>query len=184
MSSLLPQPIVSNVYQYYKLHNLISRNTSDFFHPVSSWTWSHAPAKYFFHANHFPRTNMTGSPLSCCTAYYQQIYVPIYPVILKILWLLLKWITISLGICKYQAFCMFHSSETCRLGGLVVERSLLVCKGVRTPVGSRQRLKNCHLLPPWLSFTVLGLEQCWLAQYQFNVTGWGIMFICGMVLRR
>jgi len=22
-----------------------------------------------------------------------------------------------------------------------------------------------------------------LAQYQFNVTGWGIMFICGMVLR-
>jgi len=27
----------------------------------------------------------------------------------------------------------------------------------------------------------LGLEQGWLAQCQFKVTGWGIMFICSMV---
>jgi len=32
-------------------------------------------------------------------------------------------------------------------------------------------------------FTIKGLEQDWLAQCQFNVTGWGIMFICGMVLQ-
>jgi len=25
------------------------------------------------------------------------------------------------------------------------------------------------------------IEQCWLAQFQYKVTGWGIMFICGMV---
>jgi len=29
---------------------------------------------------------------------------------------------------------------------------------------------------------VKGLEQGWLAQCQFKVTGWGIVFICGMVL--
>jgi len=28
---------------------------------------------------------------------------------------------------------------------------------------------------------IKGLEQGWLAQCQFKVTGWGIMFICGMV---
>jgi len=27
------------------------------------------------------------------------------------------------------------------------------------------------------------MENDWLAQYQFKVTGWGIVFICGMVLR-
>jgi len=32
-------------------------------------------------------------------------------------------------------------------------------------------------------FTIKGLEQGWLAQCQFNETGWGIMFICDMVLR-
>jgi len=32
-------------------------------------------------------------------------------------------------------------------------------------------------------FTIKGLEQGWLAQCQFKVTGWGIMFICGMVRR-
>jgi len=31
-------------------------------------------------------------------------------------------------------------------------------------------------------FTIKGLEQGWLVQCQFKVTGWGIMFICGMVL--
>jgi len=54
---------------------------------------------------------------------------------------------------------------------------------VESPVGSSQRLKNWHLLLPSLAFTIKGLEQGWLAQCQFNVTGWGIMFICGMVLR-
>jgi len=39
------------------------------------------------------------------------------------------------------------------------------------PVGSSQRLKNWHLLLPWLAFTIKGLEQGWLAQCQFNVTG-------------
>jgi len=34
-----------------------------------------------------------------------------------------------------------------------------------------QRLKNWHLLLSWLAFTILGLEQGWLAQCQFNVTG-------------
>jgi len=29
----------------------------------------------------------------------------------------------------------------------------------------------------------LGLEKGWLAQCQFKVTGWGILFICGMVLQ-
>jgi len=38
-------------------------------------------------------------------------------------------------------------------------------------------------LLPWLAFTIKGIEQGWLAQCQFNVTGWGIVFICGMVLR-
>jgi len=50
-------------------------------------------------------------------------------------------------------------------------------------VGSSQRLKNCHQLLPWLAFTIKGLEHDWLAQWQFKVNGWGIMFICGMVLR-
>jgi len=35
----------------------------------------------------------------------------------------------------------------------------------------------------WLEFTIKGLEQGWLAQCQYKVTEWGIMFICGMVLR-
>jgi len=39
-----------------------------------------------------------------------------------------------------------------------------------------------HLLLPWLVITIKGLEQGWLAKCQFNVTGWGIIFICGMVL--
>jgi len=45
-----------------------------------------------------------------------------------------------------------------------------------------QRLKNRHLLLAWLAFTIKGLEQGWLVQCQFKVTGWGIMFIFGMVL--
>jgi len=32
-------------------------------------------------------------------------------------------------------------------------------------------------------FTIKDLEHGWLAQCQFNVTGWGIMFSCGMVFR-
>jgi len=48
---------------------------------------------------------------------------------------------------------------------------------------SSQRLKNWHLLLPSLSFTIKGLEQGLLAQRQFKVTGWGIMFICGIELR-
>jgi len=40
-----------------------------------------------------------------------------------------------------------------------------------------------HLLLPWLAFTIKGLEQGWLEHCQFKVTGWGIMFICDMVLR-
>jgi len=32
-----------------------------------------------------------------------------------------------------------------------------------SPVGSSQRLKNCHLLLLWLAFTIKGLEQVWLA---------------------
>jgi len=55
--------------------------------------------------------------------------------------------------------------------------------GFESPVGSSQRLKNWHLLLPWLAFTIKGLEQGWLAQSQFKVTGWGIMFICSMILR-
>jgi len=38
-------------------------------------------------------------------------------------------------------------------------------------------LKNWHLLFTWLAFTIKGLDQGWLAQCQFNVTGWGIIFI-------
>jgi len=53
----------------------------------------------------------------------------------------------------------------------------------RSPVRSSQRLKNWHLLLPWLAFIIKGLEQGWSAKCQFNVTGWGIMFICSMVLR-
>jgi len=52
-----------------------------------------------------------------------------------------------------------------------------------SPFRSSQRLKNWHLLLPWLVFTIKGLEQCWLAQCQFKVTGWGIVFICRMVLQ-
>jgi len=36
--------------------------------------------------------------------------------------------------------------------------------GFESPVGSSQRLKNWHLLLPWLVFTIKGLEQGWLAQ--------------------
>jgi len=32
-------------------------------------------------------------------------------------------------------------------------------------------------------FTIKGLEQDWLAQCHFKVTGWGIMFICSIVLK-
>jgi len=32
-----------------------------------------------------------------------------------------------------------------------------------------------HLLLPWLAVTIKGLEQGWLAQCPFKVTGWGIM---------
>jgi len=55
--------------------------------------------------------------------------------------------------------------------------------GFESLVGSSQRLKNWHLLLPWLVFTIYGLEQGWLAQCQFKVTAWlGIMFVCSMVL--
>jgi len=41
-----------------------------------------------------------------------------------------------------------------------------------------------HLLLPLLvTSTIKGLEQGCLAKYQFKVTGWSIMFICGMVLK-
>jgi len=40
----------------------------------------------------------------------------------------------------------------------------------------------CDMVLPWLLFTIKGQEQDWLAQCQFKMTGWGIMFICGMVL--
>jgi len=36
---------------------------------------------------------------------------------------------------------------------------------------------------PRLAFTIYGLEQGWLAQFLLKVTGWGIMFIYGMVFR-
>jgi len=39
------------------------------------------------------------------------------------------------------------------------------------------------MLLPWLAFTINGVEHGWLARCQFRVTGWGIMLICGMVLR-
>jgi len=73
----------------------------------------------------------------------------------------------------------------CRLGGLE-GRELAPSvegRGLESSVGSSQRLKYWHLLLPWLVFTIKGLEQGWLVQCQFKVTGWGIMFICGMVLR-
>jgi len=53
---------------------------------------------------------------------------------------------------------------------------------IQFPVGSSQTLKNWHLLLPWLVFTIKGIEQGWLVQCQLKVTGWGIMFICSMVL--
>jgi len=34
-----------------------------------------------------------------------------------------------------------------------------------------------------VSVHYLGIEQDWLARCQFKVIGWGIMFICSMVLR-
>jgi len=34
-----------------------------------------------------------------------------------------------------------------------------------------------HLLLPWLAFTIQGLDQSWLAQCQFKVTGLGIMVL-------
>jgi len=49
-------------------------------------------------------------------------------------------------------------------------------------LGSSQSLKNWHLLLPWLAFNFKGLEQALLAQCQFKLTGWNIMFICGIVL--
>jgi len=39
------------------------------------------------------------------------------------------------------------------------------------------------MLLPWLAFIIKGLEHGWLARCQHKVTGWGIMFICGMVLQ-
>jgi len=38
------------------------------------------------------------------------------------------------------------------------------------------------LLIPWLFFIIKGLEQGWSTRCQFKVTGWGIQFICGMIL--
>jgi len=41
-------------------------------------------------------------------------------------------------------------------------------RGFESPVRSSQKLKNWHLLPPKLVFTIEGLDQRWLAQYQFK----------------
>jgi len=38
------------------------------------------------------------------------------------------------------------------------------------------------MLLPWIAFTIIGLGQGWLAQFQFKVIVWSIMFICDMVL--
>jgi len=46
-----------------------------------------------------------------------------------------------------------------------------------------QRLKKWHMMLPCLVFTTEELEQGWLALCEYNVTGWGIMLICGTVLR-
>jgi len=54
---------------------------------------------------------------------------------------------------------------------------------VLTTDGSSQRLKSWYPLLPWLAFTISGLEQSWLAQHQFEVTGCGIMIIGAIVLR-
>jgi len=72
-----------------------------------------------------------------------------------------------------------------RLGGLVGKALApsVECRWLESPVGSSQRLKNWHLLLPWLAFTIEGLEQDWLAQCRFKVTGWRIMFICDIVFR-
>jgi len=48
--------------------------------------------------------------------------------------------------------------------------------------GYPSETENLHLLLPWLTFTIKGLEQDWLAQCQYNVTVWGIIYIHGMVL--
>jgi len=41
---------------------------------------------------------------------------------------------------------------------------------------------NTEKLAP-VAFTIKGLDQGWMAQHQFAVTGWGIMFICSMILK-
>jgi len=60
---------------------------------------------------------------------------------------------------------------------------LFKCRARLNPGRVKSKTENWHLLLPWLAFTIKGLEQDWLAQRQFKVTGWGIVFICGMVLR-
>jgi len=45
----------------------------------------------------------------------------------------------------------------------------------------RSKTEKWHLLHPWLTFTILELEQDWLTRCQYNVTRRGIMLIlwCG-----
>jgi len=63
---------------------------------------------------------------------------------------------------------------------LWVERSLRVWKvGGSNPLSGQ--VKHLKMTPA--ASIIKGLEQVWLAQCQFKVTRWGIMFICGMVLR-
>jgi len=50
------------------------------------------------------------------------------------------------------------------------------------PGGVKSKNEKVALVASQVS-ALLGLEQSWLAQCQFKVTGWGIMFICGTVLR-
>jgi len=55
---------------------------------------------------------------------------------------------------------------------------------VRSLVGSSQRLKKYAPAASLVSVHHLRpIEQGWLAQCLSKVPGWGIMFICGMVLR-
>jgi len=54
---------------------------------------------------------------------------------------------------------------------ICIANSILFCKYLITVILPLQLYK------PWLPFTIKDLEQGWLAQCQFNVTGWGIMFI-------
>jgi len=72
---------------------------------------------------------------------------------------------------------MSTSNTRSRFGGLAVERSLRVRKvgGFDTTDESDQRLKNRYLLLLWLTSTMQRLEQDWC---QYNVSGWGVMFIC------